>query len=217
MKWKHFPRYWPFVRGIHRCPVNSPHNGQWRGALTLSLICARINGWVNNGEAGDLRRHRVHYDVIVMITHILLVSSIGTEAIHNVRLMQLWRIWLNHYNILHAMSWRDYDFQTSVYPISINSSNSSDVFACYSVHWSDIFIHFVASYFAWPWWRHQREYFPCCYPFVMGIHQWPVNSPHKCQWRGALIFSLIFAWTNGRVAIKAPVIWDTISFITMSL
>ena len=43
-KWKHFPRYWPFVRGIHRSPVNSPHKGQWRGALMLSLICARING-----------------------------------------------------------------------------------------------------------------------------------------------------------------------------
>ena len=29
-------------------PVNSPHIGQWRGALMLSLICARINDWVNN-------------------------------------------------------------------------------------------------------------------------------------------------------------------------
>ena len=66
IKWKHFPRYWPFVRGIHRSSVNSPHKGQWRGALMLSLICARINGWVNNGEAGDLRRHRAHFDVIVM-------------------------------------------------------------------------------------------------------------------------------------------------------
>ena len=28
---KHFPRYWPFVRGIRRSPVNSPHKGQWRG------------------------------------------------------------------------------------------------------------------------------------------------------------------------------------------
>ena len=46
--------------------VNSPHKGQWRGALMFSLICARINGWVNNGEAGDLRRQRAHYDVIVM-------------------------------------------------------------------------------------------------------------------------------------------------------
>ena len=66
IKWKHFPRNWPFVRGIHRSPVNSPHNGQWRGALMFSLICAWINAWVNNGEAGDLRRYRAHYDVIVM-------------------------------------------------------------------------------------------------------------------------------------------------------
>ena len=39
---------------------------QWREALMFSLICAWINGWVNNGEAVDLRRHRAHYDVIVM-------------------------------------------------------------------------------------------------------------------------------------------------------
>ena len=66
IKWKHFPRYWPFVRGIHRSPVNFPHKGQWRGALMFSLICTRINGWVNNAEVGDLRRYRVHYDVTVM-------------------------------------------------------------------------------------------------------------------------------------------------------
>ena len=66
IKWKHFPRYWSFVRGIRRSPVNSPHKGQWRGALMFSLILAWINGSVNNNEAGDLRRHRAHYDVIVM-------------------------------------------------------------------------------------------------------------------------------------------------------
>ena len=66
IKWKHFQRYWPFVREIHRSPVNSPHKGQWRGALMFSWIRAWINGWVNNGEAGDLRRHHAHYDVIVM-------------------------------------------------------------------------------------------------------------------------------------------------------
>ena len=66
IKWKHFPRYWPFVRGIHRSPVNSPHKGQWRLALMFSMICGWINDWVNNREAGDLRRHPVHYDVAVM-------------------------------------------------------------------------------------------------------------------------------------------------------
>ena len=44
IKWEHFPRYWPFVRVIHRSPVNSPHKGQWRGALMFSLICARTPG-----------------------------------------------------------------------------------------------------------------------------------------------------------------------------
>ena len=66
IKWKHFPCYWPFVRGIHRSPVNSPHKGQWRGALMFFSICTWIHGWVNKGEAGDLKRHRTHYDVTVM-------------------------------------------------------------------------------------------------------------------------------------------------------
>ena len=39
IKWKHFPRYWPSVMGIYRSPVDSPHNGQWRGAL-MSFLCA---------------------------------------------------------------------------------------------------------------------------------------------------------------------------------
>ena len=52
--------------GNSPAPVNSPHKGQGRGALMLSLIYAWINDWVNNREAGDLRRHRGHYVVIVM-------------------------------------------------------------------------------------------------------------------------------------------------------
>ena len=66
IKWKHFPRYWPFVRGIHRSPVNSPHKGQWRGALMFTLIYVWINGCVSNRAAGDLRRYCAHYGVTVM-------------------------------------------------------------------------------------------------------------------------------------------------------
>ena len=47
-------------------PVNSPHKGQWRGALMFCLIRAWINSWVNNCEAGDLGPYLAHYDVIVM-------------------------------------------------------------------------------------------------------------------------------------------------------
>ena len=40
VKWKHCSRYWPFVRGIQRSPVNYPHKGQLLGALTFYLIWA---------------------------------------------------------------------------------------------------------------------------------------------------------------------------------
>ena len=104
IKWKHFPRYWPFVRGIHRSPVNSPHKGQWRGALMFSMICSLINGWVNNREAGDLRRHLAHYDVIVMCTvtiymylqwwysRLLELASLVTVLLHNA----VWPPWKKH-------------------------------------------------------------------------------------------------------------------------
>ena len=59
IKWKHCPRYWPFLRGIHRSPVKSPHKGQWHWALIFSVICV----WIN---IHDLRRNHAHYDVIVM-------------------------------------------------------------------------------------------------------------------------------------------------------
>ena len=44
---------------------DSPHKDKRRGALIFSLICAWIDGWVNNREAGDVIRHRAHYDVTV--------------------------------------------------------------------------------------------------------------------------------------------------------
>ena len=71
IKWKHFPCYWPFARGIHRSPVNSPHRGQWRGALMLSLICVWLNDWVNNREVGDLRRWGV--------THKNMLRAMATQ------------------------------------------------------------------------------------------------------------------------------------------
>ena len=60
-----------FSASLALCAGNSPvsrefpKKGQWRGALMFSLICAWMNGWVNNCEAGELKHHRVNYDVIV--------------------------------------------------------------------------------------------------------------------------------------------------------
>ena len=63
-------------------PVNSPHKGQWRGALMFSLICVWINDWVNNREAGDLKCYRAHYDVIV-VTQGTALSELLLHCVHH--------------------------------------------------------------------------------------------------------------------------------------
>ena len=101
IKWKHFPRYWPFVRGIHRSPVDSPHNGQWRGAL-MFIICAWTSGLANNRYAGNLRHHRAHYVVLVIWRPALLKDrhikiSLTTGASHENQI---------YYRIVTGSSWR---------------------------------------------------------------------------------------------------------------
>ena len=95
-------------------PVNSPHKGQWRGALMFSLICAWINDWVNKREAGDLRRRRGHYDVNVMddLVYWYINASLGLNdsAKHGWRVTtpgclvnakkSVWPVWI--IKILHT-------------------------------------------------------------------------------------------------------------------
>ena len=100
-KWKHFPRNWPFVRGIHRSPVNFPHKDQWRGALMFSLICIWKNDWKNNREASDWRHYRAHYHVIVMAPARCLsrTNAILLSPVHK-RLWNLTKIF--SFGIMHS-------------------------------------------------------------------------------------------------------------------
>ena len=72
--WRHqmgpFSALLALCAGNSPVPVNSPHNGQWCRSLVFSLIWVWINDWVNKHEVGDLKRHRGHYDVIVMMYNI---------------------------------------------------------------------------------------------------------------------------------------------------
>ena len=56
------------------------------------LICTRINGSVNNREAGDLRRHRSHYDVIVMPIQnsFLLIEKVWIAIINSLKCVAKW-------------------------------------------------------------------------------------------------------------------------------
>ena len=69
---------------------NSPHKGQWRGVLMFLWSTPWINDWVNNREAGDLRSHRVYYDVIVIYSNSSFLgfySLSGKTSQHQI----LWR------------------------------------------------------------------------------------------------------------------------------
>ena len=50
IKWKHFPCYWPFAWGINRLIVDSPHKGQWRGALMFSVMFAWPKEWTKQSR-----------------------------------------------------------------------------------------------------------------------------------------------------------------------
>ena len=101
IKWKHFLRYWPFVRGMHRSPVNSPHKDQCHGALMFSFICAWINGWINKCEAGDLRRHLTHYDFTVMSSQRTKRWQISIGSYNGLVLMRQQGItWTNVYQVI---------------------------------------------------------------------------------------------------------------------
>ena len=56
------------------CAGNSPVPGEFRTHRPVSFDVffdlSLNNGWVNNGEAGDLRRYRSHYDVTVMVPEV---------------------------------------------------------------------------------------------------------------------------------------------------
>ena len=140
---------------LDRSPVNSPHTGQWRGALMFSLICARINGWINNREAGDLRRHRDHYDVTVIHPQ---------EQEWNITRVVVPVLYLG--NILNTVP----KFRLSDYRSTLT------------------------------WWGHEMETFSALLAICAGNSPVPaVNSLHKGQSRGALMFSLICVWINGWV------------------
>ena len=96
IKWKTFSALLPICAGNSPVPVNSPHKGQLRGALMLSLISAWINGCVNNLEVGDLRCNPTHYDVIVMcITFKYILKFLSTCFAQNISNSLSWFVHAN--------------------------------------------------------------------------------------------------------------------------
>ena len=176
-----FPRHWPFGRGIHRSPVNSPHKGQWRGALMFSLICIWINSWVKNRDAGDLRRHLAHHDVTVMFYCIRRCQPC-TYLYWTVRVVRFKQndhvsVGLvqgdgrgavvrgdDHIGIAARLQGKRFEYYNDVIMSPMASQITSLTIAYPSVY--------SGTYQR----KHQSS---ASLAFVRGIHRWPVNSPHK--------------------------------------
>ena len=110
--WRHqmetFSALLAISAGNSPVPVNSPHKGQWRGAFMFSLICAWINRWVKNREAGDLRRRRTHYDVIVMygiIINVVMLSLLW-KVILITPLHMIWFFKIQIMMNIHFIMWQ---------------------------------------------------------------------------------------------------------------
>ena len=72
--WRHqmetFSALLALCEGNHRSPVDSPHKGPWLRSLMFPFTCGWTNGFENNRDAGDLKRHRTHFDVTVTCTNV---------------------------------------------------------------------------------------------------------------------------------------------------
>ena len=171
----------------------------------FSLICAWMNGWVNNREAGDLRRPRTHFDVTVMLAtlqeptsrlHGYIYFTVFFLFFTSKKLLENffhyfdffvkigWRNLVRTPSPSGALQWR-HDRRDSV------SNHQPRLFRRRSKKTSKLRVTGLCAG------NSQWKHFLCYWPFVRGILQSPVVSPHKGQWRGSLMFSLICAWTNG--------------------
>ena len=130
--WRHqmeaFSALLALCAGNSPVPVNSPHKGQWRGVLMFSLICVWINGWINNRGAGDLIRHRGHYDFNVMLFcsfSVLVNIDIARKDIRYYSSLPA-KVLLNHicvFSFLLTLAlWKLLKLSFDVYHIMLNNS-----------------------------------------------------------------------------------------------
>ena len=188
IKWKHFPCYWPFMRGIRWWPVDSPHKSQWREALMLSQISAWTNGWASNRDAGDLRRLCAHYDVNVMhkvpvirkslpcydvindaYTHMHQLSSAGNGLIDA---CIFWR---------RVIAWTIVDLLSSIGPLETNCCENS--IKIYNERYMEIHTEIVPAKYHFTW----IHFLKSCFVYDIQISSFILSDSAYRGWSDTLI------------------------------
>ena len=202
---KTFSALLAFCAGNQPVPGEFPAQRPVTRTLMFSLICARINGWVNNREAGDLRCHHAHYDVPGMDYCAL---KLPLKKLKNFLILSHWgrvtHIWVSKLTTIDSdndLSPGHYLNQCWNFVNPLGTNFSENLIEIYTFS-SKKMAHFKMSSGKWrPFclglkpkfefiahddvikWEHFRRY----WPFVRGIHRSSVNSRHKGQWREALM------------------------------
>ena len=177
IKWKYFPRYWYFVRRIHRSPIDSPHKGQCRRAYIFSLICARTNGWADSRDASDLRRHRAHYGDILMgsndiipNSHWGLIRSLATLSSD----ISCGCLFCTHAQFGHGLDRHlqiTWDMRHELtHSLDNNTGCPQRGITCWE--WPTVkstVADMLSLFFSKSWWQHAWEWFGHCWLLVKGM------------------------------------------------
>ena len=232
IEWKHFPRHWPFVRGIHRWPVNSPHKGQWRGAFDVSFDL-RMNNWLSKQSLGwwfetlsrPLWRHCNDKHAYIASHYLNQCWLIAYFAYRNGFQFPRWHPGVNDaitfFEIISELFLNSIKKITAFFPIKQIRYPAKERRVRYDqrIHMKWLKSQCLGSRWSWKfsWWRHQMETFSALLALCGGNHQSPVDSPHKGQWRGALMFLWSAPKQTVDQTLETPVIWYAIALIVTSL
>ena len=191
--WRHQMETFSALLAI--CAENSPVPGEFPAQRPVtrnlfSLICVWINDWVNNGEAGNLRRYRIHYDVTAM-----WISGPMQSPWKQWDFKAIGVTWLSYYEKHNTAVTKWLSFcrrQLSSKRIFVNeiylnaNENLDDIysfgFQLIPLHWRHNEHHgILIPLFLFPFVQTNiKENIKVCVPgFFRGIHQWPADSPHK--------------------------------------
>ena len=91
IKWKHFLPYWPFVRRIHRFPVNSPHIIPYLGMKSWDLhVCDRASTITH---VDRVKKSNPWYNKISLCLNVTIWSSqicLSVIFIYFVKFQNIW-------------------------------------------------------------------------------------------------------------------------------
>ena len=174
----HFCSMWLFWHTIQKPSYNICFKIDFRWTQYTLLNRANCYGMARTIKE-NLLMHRLYYFKVVRLVQGLSSNAdIFTWNTNLYRCAVVYTLWKTFWNmVLHEIIGHGMDLMPCKQP------RLSGSFIADAVPWNS-------------WWRHQMETFFAWLAFMRGIHRSPVNSPHKGQWRGALMFPLICSLNN---------------------